>query len=206
MRKQSEQTNDQPLRPRRCRTDHRYSRTWDTVQVHHQTNTQQGRRKLHWFSWSSLGENRWTVISPKVRNSGPFLTKCIHCVIVSRNGHLAVCVTSRSAPSAFWTALWFLLEINCIKLFDCIGQQIIKLDRISWIIKMEFRLCVQNASIQRLSTETSLKNLQILSLRKKFAKNQINVTVKFLLKSGLRETSALYKHSCNRRPLPRWQS
>ena len=49
---------------------------------------------------------------------------------------------------------------------------------------MEFRLCVHRASIQRLSTETLLKNLQILSLRKTFARNQINVTMKFCYSRG----------------------
>ena len=76
-------------------------------------------------------------------------------------------MTSRCAPSAFRAALWFLLEINCIKLFDCIGQQIIKLDRISWIIKVEFRLCLHTASFQCWSTETSLSNIKIHGLGEK---------------------------------------
>lgn len=107
------------------------SPTWDIVQVDNQKHTQQQRRKLHWFSWSSLGENRCTVISPLASYRIPFLTKRIRSVIVRRKGHLAVCVTSQVCPQRFTEQLSFLLEINCIKLFDCIGQQTIKLDRIS---------------------------------------------------------------------------
>lgn len=81
-------------------------------------------------------------------------------------------------------ALSFLLEINCIKLFDCIGQQIIKLDRISWITKVEFRLCLHAAAIQCLSTETSLRDIQIHGLRKIIARNQINVKLKFCYSWG----------------------
>lgn len=96
-----------------------------------------------------------------------------------------VCRDVTSLPPALCRGSLISPWNNCTKLFDYIGQQIIKLDRISWIIKMEFQQCEPiRLSFNAWRLKHRTKPYKSLICGEKFAENQINVTCKFSYSRG----------------------